>query len=55
MNELCRHDTPLSVATVLAKHAPRSARSILDPCVGSGALVEPCVSGSIAEGRGDLF
>ena len=44
MNDLCRYDTPPAVATVLAKHAPRSARSILDPCVGSGALVEPLVS-----------
>ena len=44
MNELYRHDTPAAAATVLAKHAPISAQLILDPCVGSGALVEPLVS-----------
>ena len=49
MNELCRHDTPPSVAAVLAKHAPRSVRSILDPCVGSGALVEPLVSRAVSQ------
>ena len=49
MNDLCRHDTPPTVATVLAKHAPRGARSILDPCVGSGALVEPLVSRAVSQ------
>ena len=49
MNELCRHDTPPAVATILAKHAPRSTRSILDPCVGSGALVEPLVSRAVSQ------
>ena len=49
MNELRRHDTPAAVATVLAKHVPRKARSILDPCVGSGVLVEPLVSRAISQ------
>ena len=44
MKDLCRHYTPPAVATVLAKYAPRNPRSILDPCVGSGALVEPLIS-----------
>ena len=44
MNELYRHDTPAAVASVLAKHAPRGTRLILDPCVGSGALVEPLLA-----------
>ena len=44
MNDLCRHDTPTAVATVLAKHAPRRVQSILDPCVGSGSLLEPLIS-----------
>ena len=44
MIELCRHDTPAAVASTLVKHAPSSPRSILDPCVGSGALIEPLVS-----------
>ena len=44
MNELYRHDTPAAVASVLAKHAPRNARLILYPCVGSGALLEPLLS-----------
>ena len=44
MDELYRHDTPAAVATALANHAPRSPRLILDPCVGSGALIEPLVS-----------
>lgn len=44
MNQLYRHDTPAAVATALAKHAPKRPRLILDPCVGSGSLIEPLVS-----------
>ena len=36
-----RHDTPNDVARELAKHAPRRLRNILDPAVGSGALLRP--------------
>ena len=49
MNQLCRYDTPRSVATVLARHAPRNVRTILDPCVGSGALVDPLVSRAVSQ------
>ena len=49
MTNLCRHDTPTAVASILAKHAPRTVRSILDPCVGSGALVEPLVSRAVSQ------
>lgn len=38
-----RHETPSEVASILAKHVPRNVESILDPCVGRGALLEPIV------------
>lgn len=34
-----RHDTPENVAKLLAAHAPKSVKSILDPSAGSGILV----------------
>jgi tRNA1(Val) A37 N6-methylase TrmN6 len=36
-----RHETPSSVASVLARHAPRQMKRILDPAVGNGVLLEP--------------
>jgi tRNA1(Val) A37 N6-methylase TrmN6 len=36
-----RHETPASIASVLARHAPREMKRILDPAVGNGALLEP--------------
>lgn len=36
-----RYDTPLQVAQVLARHVPKGACSILDPCIGTGVLLEP--------------
>ncbi len=39
-----RHDTPNEIACVLARHAPRGVRSILDPAVGKGALLGPVLS-----------
>jgi tRNA1(Val) A37 N6-methylase TrmN6 len=36
-----RHETPRELAVALARHAPRLVGSILDPCVGTGALLEP--------------
>lgn len=35
------HETPPAVARVLARHVPQRAKSILDPCVGNGALLLP--------------
>jgi len=39
-----RHETPSEIANVLARHAPRTPSSILDPCVGNGALLAPVLS-----------
>ncbi len=36
-----RHDTPVDVARALARHAPRDFSAILDPSVGTGALLRP--------------
>ena len=36
-----RHETPHSVAAELAKHAPRHLETVLDPAVGTGALIAP--------------
>lgn len=38
------HETPVQVARLLARHVPRSARTVLDPAVGQGALLLPVVS-----------
>ena len=38
-----RFETPAQVAAVLAKHAPRSPKAVLDPAVGTGALLKPLV------------
>ena len=38
-----RYETPAEVARVLASHAPRNFRSVLDPAVGNGALLTPLV------------
>ena len=35
-----RHDTPAHVAAILARFIPSPCRSVLDPAVGSGILVE---------------
>jgi tRNA1(Val) A37 N6-methylase TrmN6 len=42
-----RHDTPEDVAWALARHAPRRFGTILDPSVGTGALLRPLL-GAIA-------
>jgi 16S RNA G1207 methylase RsmC len=39
-----RHETPSEIASVLARHIPRNPSSILDPCVGNGALLAPVLS-----------
>ena len=39
-----RYETPVDVARVLARHAPRNASSILDPAVGHGALLRPLIT-----------
>lgn len=39
-----RYDTPEPVAVVLARHTPRSARTILEPAVGCGALLRPVIN-----------
>lgn len=36
-----RHDTPHDVASVLARHAPKTIRALLDPAVGAGNLIAP--------------
>ena len=36
-----RYDTPSEVSKVLARHCPQQVNSLLDPSVGSGALVLP--------------
>lgn len=36
-----RHETPQQVAQLLAKHAPRKVRSLLDPAAGVGVLARP--------------
>jgi tRNA1(Val) A37 N6-methylase TrmN6 len=38
---LALHHTPEDIATVLARWVPRKARRVLDPSVGSGALLKP--------------
>jgi len=38
------HETPFEVARLLARHVPRSVRTVLDPAVGQGALLVPVVS-----------
>ena len=38
-----RHETPSTVAAVLARHCPRAMERVLDPCVGNGALLIPLV------------
>jgi hypothetical protein len=38
-----RYATPLEIARVLARHAPRHISSILDPAVGEGGLLRPLV------------
>lgn len=38
-----RYATPLEIARVLARHAPRQMSSILDPAVGEGVLLRPLV------------
>ena len=36
-----RHETPIELATAVSRHAPRHPKSILDPAVGTGVLLEP--------------
>lgn len=38
-----KHDTPVSVAEALVRWTPERCRSVLDPAVGMGALVDPLV------------
>lgn len=38
-----RHETPLDVARILAKWAPRKLTSLLEPAVGKGALLRPFI------------
>lgn len=39
-----RYETPNEVAAVLARHSPRTAKRILDPAVGNGALLRPLLA-----------
>jgi N-6 DNA Methylase len=36
-----RHETPLQIAALLARYAPRRTRSVLDPAAGLGVLARP--------------
>jgi tRNA1(Val) A37 N6-methylase TrmN6 len=36
-----RHETPRDIAVALSRHAPKRIRSLLDPSVGTGNLLEP--------------
>jgi SAM-dependent methyltransferase len=45
-----RFDTPADVARMLARHAPRNVEAILDPAVGSGALLKPLLDTIAASG-----
>ena len=38
-----RHETPIDVAKELCRHVPRRVGSIIDPAVGSGALLSPLI------------
>lgn len=44
------YDTPRSVASALARHAPRRIRRLLDPAVGHGVLVEAVGTAVVAAG-----
>ena len=48
MASTLRFDTPREVAEILARHAPRKPQRILDPAVGTGALLVPIMN------RGDV-
>ena len=37
------HPTPLQIASVLARHAPKRIKHLLDPAVGSGGLLVPFI------------
>jgi len=39
-----QYDTPAEVAKALARHAPRSIETLLDPAVGNGALLDPILN-----------
>ncbi len=39
-----RYNTPPAVAAALARHCPRNARRLLDPCVGTGSLLTAVLS-----------
>ena len=41
---MIRHDTPLDVARVLTNWVPNQARTLLDPSVGTGALLTPIIT-----------
>lgn len=40
-DQVIRYETPHDVARELTRHAPRRLRTVLDPAVGSGALLRP--------------
>ena len=44
-----RYATPLEIARVLARHAPRHISSILDPAVGEGVLLRPFIARLVAQ------
>lgn len=45
-----RFETPVDVARILARHAPRNIETLLDPAVGSGALLKPLMGKILASG-----
>ena len=47
------HETPASVAAVLARHAPKNLCDVLEPAVGRGALIQPLLQ-RILRSRGSL-
>jgi methylase of polypeptide subunit release factors len=38
---MTEQETPTAIAAHLARYLPRSARDVLDPCTGNGALIAP--------------
>lgn len=43
---MTRYDTPSHIAELLAAHAPKGCRSVLDPAVGAGNLIKPFLNGA---------
>lgn len=46
-----KHGTPSEVVEILRRHIPRNVKTILEPSVGAGALLDPLVNGGFGELR----